>query len=89
MSFGIRSRTTTENCVTGAFNQAISTNVYSQGPKGDVVTPWIFDFSSKLFCEIVYGYVFGVKESNGDSWKFLSLSRDLETWGHCLFVDGG
>ena len=35
-------------------------------------------------CEIVHGYAFGVKESNGDSKNFLSLSRDLETQGHSI-----
>ena len=47
-----------------AFNQAILTNVYSQG---GCCNPWIFDSPSELFCEIVHGYVVGVKESNGDS----------------------
>ena len=38
-------------------------------PRGCVATPWIL-----VFCEIIYGYGFGVKESNGDSWNFLPLS---------------
>ena len=33
-------------------------------------------------CEIINGYVFGVKESNGDSYNFLSLSHALEPQGH-------
>ena len=32
-----------------------------------------------FFFEIIPGYVFGVKESNGDSYNCLSLSRDLKT----------
>ena len=46
-------------------------------------TPWIFDFPTEFFCEIIHGYVFGVKKSNMDGKNFLSLSRDLENWGHC------
>ena len=34
--------------------------------KGDVATPWIRDFPSEVFCEIVHEYVFGVKKFNGD-----------------------
>ena len=49
-------------------------------------TPWICDFQTKFLCEIVHGYVFGFKESNGDSYNFLSLSRDLKTQSHCLFT---
>ena len=49
--------------------------------------PGILVFRTDFFCEIIHGYVFGVKESNGDSWNFLSLLRDLETQGHCpLYV---
>ena len=40
-----------------------------------------------FLCEIVHGYVFGVKDTNGDSHNFLSLSRDLESRGHHLFMD--
>ena len=33
-----------------------------------VVTPQIFDFLTDCFSEIIHGYVFWVKESNGDSF---------------------
>ena len=100
MSFVIRSRTTTENCVTGALcNVYLSIRITTSfsnlmntfnppttklfrptfTAKGDVATPWICDFRSEVFSEIVHEYVFGVKKSNGDSENFLSLSRDLET----------
>ena len=35
--------------------------------KGVVATPWVLDFPTDFLCEIIHGYVFGVKESNGDS----------------------
>jgi hypothetical protein len=35
--------------------------------KGVDATPWILVFSAEFFGEIIHGYVFGVKESNGDS----------------------
>ena len=47
--------------------------------------PWIFAFPSE-FCEnISHGYVFGVKESNGDNEKILSLLHDLENQGQTPF----
>ena len=44
--------------------------------------PWILVFPTEFLREIFHGYSFGVKESKGDSYNFLSLSRDLETQGH-------
>ena len=39
-------------------------------PRGWVgTTPWIFAFPSEFFENISHGYVFGVKESNGDNEK--------------------
>ena len=35
--------------------------------EGVVATPWILIFPADFFREIIYEYVFGVKESNGDS----------------------
>ena len=40
-------------------------NVCNQG--GLVQPLWILVFPTEFFCEIIHGYVFGVKESNGDS----------------------
>ena len=42
---------------------------------------------TKFSCEIVHGYVFGVKDSNGYSQNFLSRLPDLETQGHFLFME--
>ena len=53
-------------------------------PKG-VPPPWIFAFPSEFFGYISHGYVFGVKESNGDNEKILSSLHDLENQGQTLF----
>ena len=47
--------------------------------------PWIFAFPSEFFENISHGYVFGVKESNGDNEKILSLLHDLENQGQTPF----
>ena len=47
--------------------------------------PWIFAFPSEFFENIFHGYVFGVKESNGDNEKILSLLHDLENQGQTPF----
>ena len=48
-------------------------------PKGGAYHhPWIFAFPSEFLENISHGYVFGVKESNGDNEKNLSLLHDLE-----------
>ena len=48
-------------------------------PKGGLMQPpWIFAFPSEFFENISHGYVFWVKESNGDNEKILSLLHDLE-----------
>ena len=47
--------------------------------------PWIFAFPSEFFENIPHGYVFGVKESNGDNEKILSFLHDLENQGQTLF----
>ena len=48
------------------YNHAISSNVCNR--KGVVVeAPWICDFPTEFLCKIVHGYVFGVKETDGDS----------------------
>ena len=47
--------------------------------------PWIFAFPSEFFENISHGYVFGVKESNGDDEKILSLLHDLENQGQTPF----
>ena len=40
-------------------------------PKGGwMQPPWIFAFPSEFFENISYGYVFGVKKSNGDNEFF-------------------
>ena len=54
-------------------------------PKGVDATPWIFAFPSEFFENISRGYVFGVKESNGDNEKILSLLHDLENQGQTPF----
>ena len=54
--------------------------------KGEwIPPPWIFAFPSEFFENISHGYVFGVKESNGDNEKNLSLLHDLENQGQTLF----
>ena len=47
--------------------------------------PWIFAFPSEFFENISHGYVFGVKESNRDNEKNLSLLHDLENQGQTPF----
>ena len=47
--------------------------------------PWIFAFPSEFLENISHGYVFGVKESNGDNEKILSLLHDLENQGQTPF----
>ena len=47
--------------------------------------PWIFAFPSEFFENISHGYVFGVKESNGDNEKILSSLHDLENQGQTPF----
>ena len=47
--------------------------------------PWIFTFPSEFFENISHGYVFGVKESNGDNEKILSSLHDLENQGQTPF----
>ena len=36
-------------------------------PRGLLQPPWILILPTKFFCEIIRGWFFGVKESNGDS----------------------
>ena len=47
--------------------------------------PWIFAFPSEFFKNISRKYVFGVKESNCDNEKILSLLHDLENQGQTPF----
>ena len=47
--------------------------------------PRIFAFPSEFFENISHGYVFGVKESNSDNEKILSLLHDLENQGQTPF----
>ena len=47
--------------------------------------PWILVFPWEFFENITHGYVFGVKESNGDNEKILSLLHDLENQGQTPF----
>ena len=56
-------------------------------PKGGLIQPppWISAFPSEFFGNISHGYVFGVKESNGDNEKILSLLHDLENQGQTPF----
>ena len=44
-----------------------------------------FPFPSEFLGNISHGYVFGVKESNGDNEKILSLLHDLENQGQTPF----
>ena len=53
--------------------------------RGWMQPPWIFAFPSEFFRNISLGYVFGVKESNGDNEKILSLLHDLENQGQTPF----
>ena len=53
--------------------------------KEGIPPPWIFAFPSEFFENISHGYVFGVKESNGDNEKILSLLHDLENQGQTPF----
>ena len=52
---------------------------------GLIQPPWIVAFPSKFFENISHGYVFGVKESNDDNEKILSLLHDLENQGQTPF----
>ena len=54
-------------------------------PKGVGTTPLVFAFPSEFFLNISHGYVFGVKESNGDNEKILSSLHDLENQGQTPF----
>ena len=55
-------------------------------PKGGLILPpWISAFPSEFFENISHGYVFGVKESNGDNEKILFLLHDLENQGQTPF----
>ena len=61
--------------------------IHLRTPKGGWVPPlhWILVFPCEFFENITYGYVFGVKESNGDNEKILSLLLDLEIQGQTPF----
>ena len=54
-------------------------------PRGVDTTPLDFAFASEFFETISLGYVFGVKESNGDNEKILSSMHDLENQGQTPF----
>ena len=60
-------------------------NPPSDAQGGWVPPPWILVFPSEFFKNISHGYVFGVKESNGDNEKFLFLLHDLENQGQTPF----
>ena len=47
--------------------------------------PGFLPFPSEFFKNISHGYVFGVKEYNGDNEKILSLLHDLENQGQTPF----
>ena len=64
--------------------QGISPTENAQGG-GLMQPPWIFAFPSEFFENISHGYVLGVKESNGDNEKILSLLHDLENQGQTPF----
>ena len=51
----------------------------------DNTTPWIFALPSEYFENMSHRYAFGVKESNGDDEKILSLLHDLENQGQTSF----
>ena len=61
--------------------------IHLRTPKGGLMQPPLdFAFPSEFFENISHGYVFGVKESNGDDLeKILSLSHDLENQGQTPF----
>ena len=60
--------------------------IHLRTPKGGGYhPPWIFAFPSEFFENISHGFVFGVKESNGDNEKILSLLHDLENQGQTPF----
>ena len=61
--------------------------IHLRTPKGGgwIPPPWIFAFPSEFFENIFHGYVFGVKESNGDNEKILSSLHDLENQGQTPF----
>ena len=54
--------------------------IHLRTPKGGLVppSPGMFASPSEFVENISHGYVFGVKESNGDNEKILSLLYDLE-----------
>ena len=60
-------------------------NLPSDALGGWVPPPWILVFPSEFFENISHGYVFGVKESNGDNEKILSSLHDLENQGQTPF----
>ena len=71
-----------------SFNpQMPKVKIHLRTPKGGVGTtpPWILVFPSEFFKTISHGYVFGVKESNSDNEKILSLLHDLENQGQTPF----
>ena len=61
--------------------------IHLRTPKGGGYhpLPWIFAFPSEFFENIFHGYVFGVKESNSENEKILSLLYDLENQGQTPF----
>ena len=60
--------------------------IHLRTPKGGwIPPPWIFAFPSEFFENISHGYVFGVKESNGNNENILSLLYDLENQGQTPF----
>ena len=56
----------------------------AQGGVG-TTPPGFWSSRRNFFENITYGYVFGVKESNGDNEKILSLLHDLENQGQTPF----
>ena len=61
--------------------------IHLRTPKGGGYhpPPWILVFPSEFLKNISHGYVFRVKESNGDNEKILSLLHDLENQGQTPF----
>ena len=60
--------------------------IHLRTPRGVGTTPpWILVFPSEFFGNISHGYVFGVKESNGDNEKIPSSLYDLENQGQTPF----
>ena len=52
--------------------------------KGGCCNPLDFWLPDQIFCEIIHGYVFGIKESNGDSWNFLyRMTLKLKVIAEC------